>query len=69
MVFSEAGQPEMTDEEKLAAIAQQYAVLNNRTSGMEIKWVVEMRIHGMITARDGMQAGVMYFLKYMYHTS
>lgn len=39
MVFSEAGQPEMTDEEKLAAIAQQYAVLNNRTSGTEIKWV------------------------------
>lgn len=35
----EAGQPEMTDEEKLAAIAQQYAVLNNRTSASFVDFV------------------------------
>lgn len=36
LVFSNAGHPEMTDEERLAAIAQQYAVLNNKTSGVNI---------------------------------
>lgn len=32
-VFSIDEEPVMTDEERLAAIAKQYAVLNNRTSG------------------------------------
>ena len=35
MVFSEdCGEPVMTDEERLAAIADQYAVLKNGASGM-----------------------------------
>ena len=37
MVFSEVcGEPVMTDEERLAAIANQYAVLRNGVSGMKL---------------------------------
>ena len=33
-IVSAQDEPQMTDEERLAAIAKQYAVLNNRTAGI-----------------------------------
>ena len=36
-VSIESDEPVMTDEERLAAIAKQYAVLNNRTAGIVLE--------------------------------
>ena len=37
-IVSAQDEPQMTDEERLAAIAKQYAVLNNRTAGIKGLW-------------------------------